>query len=195
MITEVLLVLPLYLILFFVCLQFRHLIKIMADVGDILNDDELFGDVVDTPEKGIEQDKNREELKSAIDRGKLYKWTHETVDKASDKTIRKTYAEYRQREVNEKVEKTGKALGRHVISLYSSRIYRMVKIRDVHKLCQDIENDPTIKDQMAGLGCVLVLTFGNLLAPILVAVHTVNNLDHGDEPENVGYESKPSPEA
>ena len=117
------------------------------------------------------------------------------MDKASDKTIRKTYAEYRQREVNEKVEKTGKALGRHVISLYSSRIYRMVKIRDVHKLCQDIENDPTIKDQMAGLGCVLVLTFGNLLAPILVAVHTVNNLDHGDEPENEGYESKPSPEA
>ena len=55
MITEVLLVLPLYLILFFIWYQFRHLIKIMADTGDILNNDEFFGDVVDTPKKGTEQ--------------------------------------------------------------------------------------------------------------------------------------------
>ena len=44
----------------------------------------------------------------------------------------------------------------------------MIKIRDVHKLRQDIENDPIIKDQMAGLGCLLVCTFGNFLAPALV---------------------------
>ena len=61
MITEVLLILPLYLILFFIWWRFRHLIKIMADVGDILNDD--FDDVVDTPKEGIEQHKKREELK------------------------------------------------------------------------------------------------------------------------------------
>ena len=48
LITEVLLV-SLYLILFFVCRQFRHLIKVMAIAGDILKDDEFFGDVVDTP--------------------------------------------------------------------------------------------------------------------------------------------------
>ena len=54
MITEVLLVLPLYLILFFIWWRFRLLIKIMADVGDILNDDEFFGDVVDTPKEGTE---------------------------------------------------------------------------------------------------------------------------------------------
>ena len=41
MITEVLVVLPLYLILFFICWRFRHLIKIMADVEDILNDEFL----------------------------------------------------------------------------------------------------------------------------------------------------------
>ena len=41
MITEVLLILPLNLILFFIWWQFRHLIKIMADVGDILNDNEF----------------------------------------------------------------------------------------------------------------------------------------------------------
>ena len=49
MVTEVLFVLPLYLILFFIWWRFRHLIKIMADVGDMLNDDEFFGDTVGTP--------------------------------------------------------------------------------------------------------------------------------------------------
>ena len=57
----------------------------------------------------------------------------------------------------------------------------MVKIRDVKKLRQEIENGPNIKDQMANLGCLLVCVFGDYLAPILVAVHTVKNLDHSDE--------------
>ena len=56
MITELLLVLPLYLMLFFIWYRFRHLIKIMADAEDILNDD-FFGDVVDTPKEDIEQHK------------------------------------------------------------------------------------------------------------------------------------------
>ena len=59
----------------------------------------------------------------------------------------------------------------------------MVKIRDVKKLQQHIENDLIIKDQMANLCCLLVCMFGNFLAPVLVAAHTVNNLDLGDEPE------------
>ena len=63
----------------------------------------------------------------------------------------------------------------------------MVKIRDVKKLQQDIENDPIIKDQMANLGCILVSTFGNFIASVLVAAHTVNNLDLGDEQ---GYENE-----
>ena len=58
MITEVLLVLPLYLILFFIWWQFRHLIKIMADVEDILNDDEIFGDAVDTPKEVLSSTEN-----------------------------------------------------------------------------------------------------------------------------------------
>ena len=86
---------------------------------------------------------------------RAYKWIKETVDKASDETINKTYAEYKQRELNEKGEKTGKALGKHTINLYSTRIFRVVKIRDVKKLQQDIESDPIIKDQMANLGCFL----------------------------------------
>ena len=114
MIPEMLLILPLYLILFFIWWRFRHLIKIMADVGDILNDNEFFGDVVDTPQEGSEQHKKREELKGVMGKGKAHllrhKWTHGRVDKASNEAINKTYAEYKQRELNKKWEKTAKAL-------------------------------------------------------------------------------------
>ena len=137
--------------------------------------------------------RKRECLKSFISKGKAYllrnKWTQEKVDKASDKTINKTYAEYKQCELNEKGEKTGKALGKHAINLYSTGISWVVIIRDVKKLQQDIENDLIIRDQMANLGCLLVCTFGNSLVPVLVAAHTVNNLDLGNELENQGYES------
>ena len=96
MITEVLLILLLYLILFFIWWQFRYVIKIMADVRDILNDDGFFGDIVDIPKEGIEQHKIREELKSLIDKGKLgHKWTHGRVDKASEELVNKTYTEYK----------------------------------------------------------------------------------------------------
>ena len=148
----------------------------MTDVGAILNNDEFFGDTVDTPKEGIEQHKKRECLGS--------KSTHESVDKASDESINKKYAEYKQRELNEKGENTGKALGKHVINLYSTGISRWLKIKDVKKMRQDIENDPIIKDQMADLGCLFVCTFGNYLVPVLIAAHTANNLDFGDKLEN-----------
>ena len=54
---EALLILPLYLTLFLIWWRFRHvinamasvvnIIKAMADVEDILNDDDFFGDTVD----------------------------------------------------------------------------------------------------------------------------------------------------
>ena len=72
----------------------------------------------------------------------------------------------------------------------STGISRWLKIKDIKKLRQDIENDPIIKDKMIGLGCLFVFTFGNYLAPVLIVAHTANNLDFGDEPENEGYESK-----
>ena len=160
MTTKVLLLLLSYLTLFFIWWRFRPVIKTMPDNENILNDDDFFGDIVDTLKEGIEQHKKRECLKSDIDKGKAHllghKWPHETVDKASDETINKTYAEYKQRERNEKRKKTGKALGKDVINLYATGISRWFKIKDVKKLCQDIENDPIIKDQMAGLGCLFV---------------------------------------
>ena len=129
-----------------------------------------------------------------MDKGKSHllgsKWTYERVDKASDETIHKKYAEYIQRELNKKGEKTGKVLGKYLINLYSTGISQWVQIKDVKKLQQDIENDPIIKDQIADLDCLFVCTFGNFLAPVLVAAHTVNNLDLGDELENEDYESE-----
>ena len=52
-----LLVLPLYLILFFIWWRFQRLVKIVASVGDILNDNDFLGDIVNTPKEGIEQHK------------------------------------------------------------------------------------------------------------------------------------------
>ena len=41
---------------------------------------------------------------------------------------------------------------------------------------------------MANMGYLLVCTFGNFLVPVLIAAHTANNVDFGDEPEDEGYE-------
>ena len=68
MITDVLLILPLYLMLFFIWWRFRHLIKIMAGVEDIFDDNEFFGGAADTPNEGIDQHKKREDLKKVIDK-------------------------------------------------------------------------------------------------------------------------------
>ena len=69
----------------------------MADVGNILSNDDFFGDIVDIPEERIQQYRKRECLKSVIGKGKAYllgsKWTQERVDKASNETMNKTYAE------------------------------------------------------------------------------------------------------
>ena len=61
----------------------------------------------------------------------------------------------------------------------------MVKIKDVHKLQQDNENDPIIKDRMTNLSCLLVCTFGNFLASNLIAAHTANNVDFSNEPDHL----------
>ena len=111
------------------------------------------------------------------------------MGKASNETINRIYVEYRQRELNKKGEKKGKALGKHVINLYSIGISRWFKIRDIKKLQHDIENDLINNDQMANLCCLLVCTLGNFLVPVLIAVHTANNVDFGDENEDEGYES------
>ena len=96
----------------------------------------------------------------AISKGIVYliggnkQWIHKSTDKANRKTINRTYAEYKQRELNEKGEKSGNARGRDIISLYSTRYSQVVKIRDIKKLQEDIENDPIIRAQMVNEGCL-----------------------------------------
>ena len=41
---------------------------------------------------------------------------------------------------------------------------------------------------MANLGCLFVCTFGDYLAPVLIAAHKANNVDFGNE--NQDYESE-----
>ena len=63
-------------------------------------------------------------------------------------------------------------------------------MKNVKKLCQDTENYLVTKDQMVGLGCLFVCTFGDYLIPILIAVHTAQNLNFGDGPEDEGNEKQ-----
>ena len=81
-------------------------------------------------------------------------------------------------------------MGKHFITLYSTGIFRWLKIKNVKKLRRDTENDPIIKDQVANLGCLFVCTFGDYLAPVLIAAHTANNVDFRGELEDEGYESE-----
>ena len=111
-------------------------------------------------QEGSEQHRKRECLKSAISirhicKSQLLpgKWTQQKVDKATDETINKTCTEYKQPELTQKNEITEKALGKHIMNLYSTGISRLLKIMDVNKLRKDIENDPIIKDQVV-LQCV-----------------------------------------
>ena len=144
--------------------------------------------------KALSSIKKRECLKGVIDKGRGYllgsKQTHRRLDKASDETINKTYSEYKQRELNEKYEKTGKALGKYVINLYSTGISRWVKIKDVKKLRQDIENDSIIKDQMTNLGSYFVCTLADYLIPVLIAAHTANNAGFSDEQDHKNEDYK-----
>ena len=160
MITEVLLI-ALYTILFAIWWQFWRAIKNMSDTENILNDDRFFKDTVDGPKEGIDLHKKQELLRVAISKGKLpygkKQWTYGRVDKASNEIINNVYAVYKQTELNEKGEKTGKALGKHVIGLYWTETSQRVKIEHVKKLQQDVENDPIVRDQIADLCCLLIL--------------------------------------
>ena len=65
------------------------------------------------------------------------------------------------------------------MSKYLIGMPQVVKVRDLRKLQDVIENDPIITDQMDSLGCLLARTFDNFLALVLVAVHAVNSLNLG----------------
>ena len=78
---------------------------------------EFFSDTIDTTKEGVEQHRRQECLKYFISERELYslgskkQWTHESADKARDKTINKVYTENKQCELNEKRESNGEVLG------------------------------------------------------------------------------------
>lgn len=122
----------------------------------------------------------RQVLKEALQKGKGHllpkKCTEGFIDKAPDEAIDKVHADFIQKELCEKGEKTAKALTTHVVSLYANLVGNFVNLDSVEDLKNDINNDPIIKDAFADLGILVYCTFGRCLAPILLAGHTSRHI-------------------
>ena len=133
-----------------------------------------FFDEVDTPREGVE---NREFLKELITQGKKLpgKWTVELIDQASNEEVEKLYSKYTQKELQHKGEKTGKAMGKHLIKIYSNGVGKVLRIDDIEQLRKDIDEDPIIKDSMADIGALMVSIFGKWLSAILIVCHTTSH--------------------
>ena len=153
----------------------------LEKIFSLLNDNNQVLDEVDTPEEGVIQRKKRDILKDVIKKGKAYllggnkSWSIDQIDKANDKVIDKLYQNYTQLEMREKAENTGKTMGTHIVKLYTNGVNKFLKIDDPIALRRDIEEDPIIKDSMADIGALMVLTFGKWLAPLLITCHTANH--------------------
>ena len=132
-------------------------------------------DQVDTPKEGDIQYDKRNELKKIIEQGDAHllngnnrkKWTIDRIDKATEKHIDNLWNKYKQDENKHKADKTGKAVGTHIVNSYSHGISKLISINYVNKLKKDIKDDPIIKDSMADIGALPVGTFGKLLSLML----------------------------
>ena len=171
MLFELALILPLYAIVLWLFFQFRAIIKIMTEFN--------FFDEVDTPREGVENREKHEVLKELITQGEKLNgkksWTVELIDQASNEEVEKLHSKYTQKELQHKGEKTGKAMGKHLIKIYSNGVSKVLRIDDMKQLRKDIDEDPIIKDSMADIGALMVSTFGKRLSPILIACHTANH--------------------
>ena len=156
-----------YLLAGVIYYKIRTIIKVMSlDLNAILDnlEDSKVPDEVDTPKEGMEQNTKREALKDVINGGKAHllpgkkKWSLSRLDKSSDEVIDKLYDDYTQAKLQYKAEKTGKAVGKHIVNLYSNGVSKVLKIDSVEKLRRDINEDPIIKDSMADIGALMVGT-------------------------------------
>ena len=170
MLLEVLLILPLYLVVGFLYWKFSKLLSVIINMTALV--DELFSEVYDEVDK-------REFLKEVLSQGKKLPgktpWSDKRLDKASGRVVEKLYAEYTQTEIQHKAENTGKAVSKHVINLYSNVVSQVLRINDLELLKRDIDEDPIIKDSMADIGALMVITFRKWLSPIFIACHTANH--------------------
>ena len=148
MLFELALVLPLHAIVFWSFFQLRLIIKIMTEFN--------FFDELDTPREGVENREKREFLKDLITQSKKLPgkkpWTVELIDQASNEEVEKLHSKYTQKELQHKEEQTGKAMGKHLIKLYSNGVSKVLRIDEMEQLRKDIDEDPIIKDSMADIG-------------------------------------------
>ena len=139
----------------------------------------IFFDEVDTPREGVENREKCEFLKDLITQGKKLPgkkpWTVELIDQASNEEVEKLQSKYTEKELQHKGEKTGKAMGKHLIKIYSNGVSKVLRIDDMEQLRKDIDEDLFIKDSMADIGALMVSTFGKWLSSILIAFHTTNH--------------------
>ena len=146
---------------------------------------------IEEEEQSTMEDSKRKFLVNVVNQGKADKlpgktpWTVKRLEKATDKVIEKLFHEYQQADVKNKAETTGKAVGTHVVNLYSRGVSRVLKIDNVEQLRRDIDNDPIIKESMADVGALMVGTFGRFLAPFLIAAHTANHTEGFVQREDV----------
>ena len=83
--------------------------------------------------------------------GNKGKWSTAEIDRKTDEEVEKLYNIYIQWQAQVKGEMTGRAMGRHLINLYSNGVSKVLKIDDIEQLHRDIDEDPMIKDLMADI--------------------------------------------
>jgi len=131
MLLAVLLVLPLYIMIFGLFYRFRRLIKAMTEI------DEFLAPLPDHDEQESEEASEREFLVDIINQGKADKlpsktsWTVNRIRKTTEKVVENLYHEYHQADAKHKAEMTGKAVSAHVASIYSKGVSRVLKIDSV----------------------------------------------------------------
>ena len=192
MIIEVLLILPLYVVIFGIFYRFKRLIKMSTEFDEMLSN--LLPDAF-TPEIDAPGEKcGRDFLINVVNQGKAdllpgkTPWTLARIKKAPDDVIEKLKSQFLQNETKRKAENTGKAVSKHVVNLYSTGVSRFLKIDSIEQLRRDIDDDPIIKDSMAEVGALLVSAFGPWLSPLLVLAHTANRCQ-GLQPSSESLEN------
>ena len=93
--------------------------------------------------------------------GKKGKWSTENIDQKTNEEVEKLYNIYMEWQTQVKGEMTGRAMGGHLIKLYSNGVNKFLEIdNDIEQLLRDMEEDPIIKDSMANISALMVSTFG-----------------------------------
>ena len=85
----------------------------------------------------MENREKREFFKKLITQGKKLPgkkpWTVEFIDQASNEKVEKLHSKYTQKDLQHKGEKTGKAMGKHLINIYANGVSKVLRIDDMEQ--------------------------------------------------------------